>query len=117
MRKRIILNLENLRKLIKEEIVSYWLLEKKSASEKVNNINNLIDLKKLMQKYADDKVRVVSIVFGMAYVDTYDSPSKIPYTAVGDPPMSARGYWKKGKLYSFPQQILIKYQNTDGGDR
>jgi hypothetical protein len=63
----------------------------------------------------DNKVRTVSIDFGMAYVRVWASPSRISYNAVGDSPMQVRGYWQKGKLKPFNEKLVSKYQNTGMG--
>jgi len=90
---------------------------KKSTSKKYENINTPADLKKLMKTFKDNKVRTVNITFGTCYVDTYDVPSKIRYTAVSDSPLSFKGYWKKGKMYPFSEKLIIKNQQHDGGNR
>ena len=89
-------------------------LQEAIKGEKYDNINNLAALKKLMKSFKDDSVRTVSIDFGMAYVYEFSSPSKIRYTAVTDSPDAARGYWKKGKLFPFPEKLIIKSQEHDG---
>lgn len=91
----------------------------KNKADTYDNIGNLNDLKKLMKGFKDNKVRTVSIDFGRAYINTYDTPSKIRYTAVSDSPMVAKGFWKKGKMYPFPEKLIIKNQKHDGsgGDR
>ena len=89
-------------------------------SEKYDGINSMADLKALMKKLGmqDNKVRTVSIVFGRAYVRTWDFPSKIHHNAIGDSPMSARGYWYKGKLKPFSEKLITKHQNVGlGSDR
>ena len=98
------------------------LLERKARkkSEQYDDINNMSDLKALMKKLGakDNKVRTVSIVFGQAYVYTYDTPSKINYNDYGDSPMVAKGYWKKGKLIPFSEKLIVKYQRSgEGSDR
>ena len=98
------------------------LLERKARkkSEQYDDINNMSDLKALMKKLGakDNKVRTVSIVFGQAYVYTYDTPSKINYNDYGDSPLPAKGYWKKGKILSFPEKLIVKYQQSgEGSDR
>jgi len=92
------------------------LQEAMSKSEKYD-VDNIDDLKKLMKKLGknDNKVRTVSVIFGMAYVKTWSSQSRISYNAVGDSPMQVRGYWQKGKLNPFSEKLVIKYQNTGMG--
>lgn len=89
-------------------------LRKDSGNRQIyDGVNNLDELKELMgrKEYMDGKPRVVSVTFGMAIVIKYQSPSRIPYTVVGDPPLSVRGYWKNGRLYPFPEKQRIQYQN------
>ena len=92
----------------------------RKKAEQYDGINNMPALKKLMKKLGakDNKVRTVSIVFGQAYVHTYDTPSKINYNDYGDSPLPAKGYWKKGKLIPFDKKLIVKYQRSgEGSDR
>ena len=57
-------------------------------------------------------MRTVNVIFGRAYVKTYNSPGAISYHDIGDSPMSAKGFWKNGKMFSFPEKLQIKYQNS-----
>ena len=82
-------------------------------TEYYDNINNIEDLKALMQGFQDAQVRTVSIVFGRAYLDTWTVPSKINPNAYGDSPLSYKGYWKQGRLYPFSDKLIIKYQQKD----
>ena len=98
------------------------LLERKARkrAEQYDGISDMPKLKKLMKKLGakDNKVRTVSIVFGQAYVYTYDTPSKINYNDYGDSPLPAKGYWKKGKMIPFPEKLIVKYQQSgEGSDR
>ena len=92
----------------------------RKKAEQYDGINNMPALKKLMKKLGakDNKVRTVSIVFGQAYVHTYDTPSKINYNDYGDSPIQAKGYWKKGKMIPFDKKLIVKYQRSgEGSDR
>ena len=92
----------------------------RKKAEQYDGINNMPALKKLMKKLGakDNKVRTVSIVFGQAYVHTYDTPSKINYNDYGDSPLPAKGYWKKGKMIPFSEKLIVKYQRScEGSDR
>jgi hypothetical protein len=84
-----------------------------TKSKTYANINSLDDLTKLMADLGTDcQVRTASVVFGRAYIRTYAYPSKINHNDIGDSPMSARGFWKAGKLYQFPAKLQVKYQNS-----
>lgn len=89
-----------------------YLKESLSKEETYDNINNVNDVKHLMKKFKDNKVRTVSVVFGQAIVKVYDSPSKIKYNDVGSSPIGLEGYWKNGELIKFSSKLKIKYQNT-----
>ena len=58
---------------------------------------------------------VGSVAFGRAYANSYASPSRIPYSAVGDSPFGHRGYWKAGKFQAFAQRLTVEYQNSATG--
>ena len=100
-----------------ERIAAAVLRKDHGKFQTYDGVDNLDALKELMQRdeFMDGKPRVVSVTFGQAYVTKYQSPSRIPYTVMGDPPASARGYWKNGKLHKFPEKQWIKYQNTGLG--
>ena len=92
----------------------------RKKAEQYDSIDGMPQLKKLMKKLGakDNKVRTVGITFGVAYVYTYDTPSKINYNDYGDSPLPAKGYWKKGKMIPFDKKLIVKYQRSgEGSDR
>ena len=99
-----------------------FLLESKSKkAEQQFDVTNSDDLKKKMKEISlkDNKVRTVQVIFGRAFVNVYDSPSKIPHYAVGDTGGALhpelKGYWQNGVLKPFSEKLVIKHQNIDYG--
>ena len=77
-------------------------------------VKNDIELQKfLKEKCTPALCYVVSIVFGMVYLYSYKSPSKIPYN---DYSLAYNHkYYKNGIWHNFPTKTIIKYENTGMG--
>jgi hypothetical protein len=100
------------------------LIEKylgESAIKKVHiHVQNIpmlhSELKKLSEK--NNFAWVAAVVFGLAYINAYASPSKIPYNAVGDSPSEFKGYYQKGVFKKFSEKLIVRYQQSaEGADR
>jgi hypothetical protein len=89
----------------------------KKVKIRVQNIPMLhSELKKLSK--GNNLAWVASVVFGLAYINAYASPSKIPYNAVGDSPYEFKGYYQNGVFKEFSQSLVIRYQQSaEGADR
>jgi len=86
-----------------------------------DDINSIHELEKLMTRLGskDNKVRMVTIVFGRAYITTYDSPSQVPSNVISACNIDYRGYWKQGKLHKFSKKKMDQYGDWvyDGAGR
>jgi hypothetical protein len=85
-----------------------------------DGINNRDQLTALMARLGTDgQARTVQVIFGAAFVTSYDSPSQIPYHAVGHTswPSDLRGYWQGGKLHRFSAKLTRDYVNSCYSDR
>ena len=95
--------------------------KKSKTPDESFDVTNTSDLKKKMKDLGknDNKCRVVSVTFGKAFVNVYDSVSKIPNWEIGyskdvfHPELS--GYWQGGVLKPWPEKLLQKYQMVDYG--
>ena len=82
--------------------------------ETKHKVYNNSDFIKIMKKESkkDNYVYIGSVIFGSLFISKYKYPSKISINAISDTPYNFKGYWKNGKFYKFPENMIIKYNNS-----
>ena len=78
--------------------------------------HDLAELMARMQEIAaGDLCWVTANAFENFRATAYRIPSDVPYTVIGDAPMQARGYWRRGRLHPFSAAKMIQHQNAGLG--